>query len=144
MFYFLLIIIIKTDSYLNNFVPGRFFVTFWEILLHCFHWKDKKIWIYFHLITSVSLYIFFLQHQNITYVPCRFFVTVWYIGYILMLEKKIYRLTEVIRWKYIQIFLSFQWKQCNKISQNVTKNLPGTYITFWLSLKKKIQLKWRN
>ncbi len=29
LFYFLLIIIIiKTDSYLNNFVPGRFFVTF--------------------------------------------------------------------------------------------------------------------
>ncbi len=42
-----------------------------------------------------------------------------------MLEKKIYRLTEVMRWKYIQIFLSFQ---CKQMSQNVTKKkLPGTW-----------------
>ncbi len=40
-----------------------------------------------------------------------------------MLEKKkIYRLTEVIRWKYIQIFLSFQ---CKQMSQNVTKKTTG-------------------
>ncbi len=38
-----------------------------------------------------------------------------------MLEKKIYRLTEVIRWKYIQI-LSFQ---CKQMSQNVTKKTTG-------------------
>ncbi len=38
-----------------------------------------------------------------------------------MLEKKIYRLTEVMRWKYIQI-LSFQ---CKQMSQNVTKKTTG-------------------
>ncbi len=40
-------------------------------LLHfetfCLHWKDKTIWIYFHCITSDIF--FFLQHQNVTYVP---------------------------------------------------------------------------
>ncbi len=40
-----------------------------------------------------------------------------------MLEKKIYRLTEVIRWKYIQIFLYFQ---CKQMSQNVIKKTTGT------------------
>ncbi len=44
-----------------------------------FHWKDKKILIYFNCITSVIY--FFLQHQNVTYVPCRFFVTVLYKGF---------------------------------------------------------------
>ncbi len=57
-------------SFLRHFVCTMFL-----------HWKGKKISICFHLITSVSLYIFFfLQHQNVIYIPCRFCVTVWYKG----------------------------------------------------------------
>ncbi len=58
-----------------------------------------------------------------------------------MLEKKIYRLTEGIRWKYIQIFLSFQWKQCNKISQNVTKTYREHILHFdWVWRKNTTEV----
>ncbi len=61
-----LYVFFKLSQNLN--VPGRFFVTFWDM---CFHWKDNKSWIYFYCIASVSPF-FSLQHQNVTYVPCRF------------------------------------------------------------------------
>ncbi len=69
-----------------------------------------------------------LQGQN--------YVAVWVclketgnIGYILVSGKKIYRLTEAIRWKYIQIFLSFS----ANTSKNVTKTKPTWNIGYILT-----------